>query len=187
MPAPLSVLTAAAQTGPVAVKSPNGPLEISFATMGRPGQGAGGQLAYRVAFRGQPVLEWSNVGLLLEGAPELGPAVRIESSQPSSHYETWKPVHGEASAVTARICAKQGGAGFSPGALWAGTLVPLARWRTEVRRRLKSAPPGTFPRGRGTSPIRNQYVGKRRRHSSHRADMQLTGWGRPAGLPHPPH
>jgi hypothetical protein len=44
-----AVAAAAAQSGPVALQS------------------AGGQLAYRVAFRGKPVIEWSNLGLLLDG------------------------------------------------------------------------------------------------------------------------
>ena len=62
-------------------------------------QAAGGQLAYRVSFRGQPVIQWSNLGLAIEGAPALGPAVRIESSQASSQDETWKSVQGKASLI----------------------------------------------------------------------------------------
>jgi alpha-glucosidase len=110
---PLAVLTAAAQTGQVTLKSPDGALEIAIATVqgralpGANGQvdydaavrAAGGQLAYRVAFRGQPVIEWSNLGLATQGAPALGPAVRIESSQPSSQDETWKPVQGKANPI----------------------------------------------------------------------------------------
>ena len=96
----LAVLTAAAQTGPVVLTSPNGAIEISIATVrGQSVQPAGGQLAYRVAFHGQPVLQWSNLGLLLEGAPPLGPAIRIESSQPSSQDETWTAVQGKASRI----------------------------------------------------------------------------------------
>ena len=96
----LAVVAAAAQTGPVALKSPNGALEISIATVqGQAVQAAGGQLAYRVTFRGQPVLEWSNLGLLIEGAPALGPAVRIESSQASSQDETWKTPQGKANPI----------------------------------------------------------------------------------------
>ena len=96
----LTVVTAAAQTGPVVLQSPNGALEISFATVrGQSVQAAGGQLAYRVTFRGQPVLEWSNLGLAVEGAPALGPAVRIESSQASSQDETWTPVAGKANPI----------------------------------------------------------------------------------------
>ena len=96
----LAVLTAAAQTGPVVLKSPNQALDISIATVrGQSVQAAGGQLAYRVTFRGQPVLEWSNLGLAVEGAPALGPAVRIESSQASSQDETWTPVAGKANPI----------------------------------------------------------------------------------------
>src|SRR5450759_4455440 len=96
----LTVVTASAQTGPVVLQSPNGALEISFATVrGQSVQAAGGQLAYRVALRGQPVIEWSNLGLAVEGAPALGPAVRIESSQTASQDETWTPVAGKANPI----------------------------------------------------------------------------------------
>jgi len=96
----LAALTAAAQTGPVVLTSPNGALEISIATVrGQSVQAAGGQLAYRVTFRGQPVIQWSNLGLALEGSPALGPAVRIESSQPSSQDDTWTPVAGKANPI----------------------------------------------------------------------------------------
>src|ERR1019366_6261691 len=95
-----TVFTAGGQTMPVTLKSPNGALEISIATLrGRNPDAGGGQLAYSIVFRGQPVLEWSNLGLLLEGAPTLGPAVRIATSQQSSQDETWKPVHGKASPI----------------------------------------------------------------------------------------
>ncbi len=95
-----AVFTAAAQSQPVTLRSPNGAIEISIATLrGRNPDAAGGQLACSIAFRGQPVLEWSNLGLLLEGAPALGPAVRIETSQQSSQDETWKPVHGKTSPI----------------------------------------------------------------------------------------
>ena len=93
----LAAVSAAAQTGPVVLKSPNGALEISMA--------AGGQLAYRVTLRGRPVLEWSNLGLLIEGARALGPAVRIESSKASSVDETWKPVQGKANPIRNRYNA----------------------------------------------------------------------------------
>ena len=102
----LAVVAAAAQTGPVALKSPNGALEISIATVrGQSVEASGGQLAYRVDFRGQPVIRWSNLGLLIENAPALGPAVRIESSQPSSQDETWTPVQGKASPIRNRYNA----------------------------------------------------------------------------------
>jgi alpha-glucosidase len=96
----LAVLAATAQTGPVVLTSPNGALEISIATVrGQAVQAAGGELAYRVTFRGQPVIQWSNLGLILEAAPALGTAVRIESSQPSSQDETWTAVQGKASRI----------------------------------------------------------------------------------------
>ncbi|MBZ5582873.1 MAG: glycoside hydrolase family 97 N-terminal domain-containing protein, partial [Acidobacteriia bacterium] len=95
-------LPAAAQTGQVSLKSPNGGLEMTIATMAARGgsvSDAGGQLAYRIAYRGKPVLDWSNLGLALEGSPVLGSAVRIESSQPSSKDETWNSIAGKANPI----------------------------------------------------------------------------------------
>ena len=95
-----AVLTAVAQTGPVLLTSPNGALQISIATVrGQSVEAAGGELAYRVTFRGQPVIQWSNLGLILEAAPALGTAVRIESSQASSQDETWTAVQGQTSRI----------------------------------------------------------------------------------------
>ena len=103
---PLTALTAAAQAGPVVLKSPNGALEISIATLrGQSVQPEGGQLAYRVTFRGQPVLEWSNLGFIMEGSPSLGPAVRVDSSQASSQDETWNAVAGKANPIRNRYNA----------------------------------------------------------------------------------
>ena len=97
---PWAVLAAAAQTGPVVLTSPNGALEIAIATLrGQSVEATAGQLAYRVAFHGRPVLEWSNLGLAIQGAPALGPTVRIESSQASSQDETWTSVQGKANPI----------------------------------------------------------------------------------------
>ena len=52
-----------------------------------------------MAFRGKPVLAWSNLGLMLDGAPALGAAVRIESSQASSQDETWNSLAGKANPI----------------------------------------------------------------------------------------
>ncbi len=96
----LAPLPALAQTGQATLKSPNGDLEIAIATVSGPNvQAAGGQLAYRVVFRGKPVMDWSNLGLILENSPVLGSAVRIESSQPSNHDETWHAVAGKANSI----------------------------------------------------------------------------------------
>jgi alpha-glucosidase len=96
----LAALTATAQTAPVVVKSPDGALEISIATVrGQAVQPAGGQLAYRVDLGGKSVLGWSSLGLLLDGAPALGPAVRIDSSQASTQDETWTSPQGKANPI----------------------------------------------------------------------------------------
>jgi len=95
-----SVYTAAVQAGPVVLKSPNGELEISIATLkGLSLRVEGGQLACCVSFRGRSVLEWSNLGLILEGSSVLGTAIRIESSQTSNQDETWTSVQGKANPI----------------------------------------------------------------------------------------
>jgi len=87
-----AVPAVAAETGPVVLKSPDGAIEMSMGVRG-------GQLAYRVAFRGKTVLDWSNLGLAIEGAAVLGSAVEIESSQASSQDATWQAVAGKASSI----------------------------------------------------------------------------------------
>ena len=72
---------AVAQTA-VVLKSPDGALELSIATVRGPAiSESGGQLAYEVLFRGKPVLDWSNLGLAIQGAPVLGSTVRIKSAK----------------------------------------------------------------------------------------------------------
>lgn len=95
-----ALATIACAAEPVHVKSPNGQLEISIATVQKQSvQPDAGQLAYSVRFGNKPVLEWSNLGLAIEGAPPLGSAVRIDSSEPSSHDDTWNPVAGKANPI----------------------------------------------------------------------------------------
>src|SRR5947208_3313421 len=96
----LTVVAGAAATGPVRLKSPNGSLDVSIATVEKQTvQPDAGQLAYSVSFRNKPLLEWSNLGLAFEGAPTLGSAVRIDSSDSTTHDETWKSVQGKANPI----------------------------------------------------------------------------------------
>ena len=90
---------ARAQTGPVTLKSPNGDLQITVATVRAASPAADGQLAYAVSFRGKPVVEWSSLGLALEDAPALGPGTAIESSRTSSEDATWTAVQGKANPI----------------------------------------------------------------------------------------
>ena len=94
-----ALIPAAAQTGPVVLKSPNGALEISFSV--RKGDAAAemGQLAYSITFQSKPLFDWSALGLVLQGAPPLGAQVRIVSAQPSSEDETWSAPHGKANPI----------------------------------------------------------------------------------------
>ena len=84
---------------PVTLKSPNSDLEIAIATLSEGSPSGEGQLAYRVTFRGKPVLDWSSLGLDIQGAPPLGPAVRITGSENSSADESWRAPHGKANPI----------------------------------------------------------------------------------------
>src|SRR3954463_3736380 len=91
--------SAPAQTA-VILKSPDGALELSIAAVrGQSIQESGGQLAYRVEFRGKPVLDWSNLGLAIQGAPVLGSAVRIELTKTSAGDETWNSIAGKTNPI----------------------------------------------------------------------------------------
>ncbi len=89
-----------AQTGPVVLTSPDGTLQISIATLdGSTPSASGGQLAYRVELRGKAVLEWSHLGLDIEGSRPLGSTVRILGSSPATHDETWTSPQGKANPI----------------------------------------------------------------------------------------
>lgn len=94
------VLPLLAQTGPVLLKSPDGALEIAIATLaGNAPSDAGGQLAYRVSLGGKPVIEWSRLGLDIQGSAPLGATVKITTSKPSNSDETWRSPHGKANPI----------------------------------------------------------------------------------------
>jgi alpha-glucosidase len=114
----LAAAQVAAQTGSVVVKSPDGRLEMTIATVGGRGGAvseAGGQLAYKVTFGGKPLMDWSNLGLFLQeantpapgpggrggsaGPRALGAAVRIQSSAASAVDDTWQSVQGKANPI----------------------------------------------------------------------------------------
>jgi alpha-glucosidase len=66
---------------------------------GNPFKSPPANFAYRVALRGKPVLDWSNLGLAIQGAPVLGSAVRIESTKTSASDETWNSVAGKTNPI----------------------------------------------------------------------------------------
>jgi len=85
---------------PAVLVSPDGKLELAFQVLAPAATaGPGGQLAYEVSYEGKPVLARSHLGLLLEGAPLLGGAVRIVGVEKSSHDETYRLVHGKSNPV----------------------------------------------------------------------------------------
>jgi alpha-glucosidase len=96
---------AVGQTAPVVLRSPSRELEIAFATLAAGAPAETGQLAYRVTFRAEPVLDWSNLGLDFQGAQLLGKEVRILASDASSGDETWSAPHGKANPIRNRYNA----------------------------------------------------------------------------------
>ncbi|MBI3280046.1 MAG: glycoside hydrolase family 97 protein [Acidobacteria bacterium] len=102
----LAALAALPSPAQVALQSPDSRLEIQFATLaGGSPSSEGGQLAYRVSFRGKPVVDWSNLALNLQGAEPLGTAVRILSSEAAKADETWQAPHGKARTIRNRYAA----------------------------------------------------------------------------------
>jgi alpha-glucosidase len=97
-------MSAAAQAQtPVILKSPNGALQLSVATMGaQSAQESAGQLAYKIEFHGKPVLDWSSLGLDLQGSAVLGSAVRVDAAKTSNHDETWNSIAGKANPIRDR-------------------------------------------------------------------------------------
>ncbi|PYV17446.1 MAG: glycoside hydrolase family 97, partial [Acidobacteria bacterium] len=87
------------------LRSPSRELEIAFATLADGAPAETGQLAYHVTFRAKPVLDWSNLGLDLQGAQLLGREVRILASDASSGDETWSAPHGKANPIRNRYNA----------------------------------------------------------------------------------
>jgi alpha-glucosidase len=105
-----------AQATPVVVSSPNGQIQMTINAVPRaPGRGGaaqaatpppqGGQLSYQISFAGKPLLNWSQLGLLLEGQPALGARVRIVGSKTSSADETYKVVAGKSNPIRNRYNA----------------------------------------------------------------------------------
>lgn len=112
----LAVPLAQPQTTAVMLKSPDDGLEISIATLSGGSPSETGQLAYRVSFRGNPLIDWSNLGLDIQGAPVLGSEVRILSSDTSAGDETWtspagkaNPIRNHYNAVTVRTAETRRG------------------------------------------------------------------------------
>ncbi len=95
-----TALAAAAQNNPVVLKSPDGALELSIATLsGASPSDSGGQLAYRVSLRGKPVFDWSKLGLEIQGGPPLGAGMKIVSAEASTHDGSWSSTFGKANPI----------------------------------------------------------------------------------------
>jgi alpha-glucosidase len=87
-----AALAATCAWGQASLKSPDAAIEIAIAANGGP-------LAYRVSYRGKPVILESPLGLQLEQAPPLGAAVRIAASRTGALDETYSMPHGRSNPV----------------------------------------------------------------------------------------
>lgn len=100
-----SALPLCAQTGAATVLSPDGKLELTLETIGSDKAPGPGQLIYRVAVDGKPLIEPSKLQLDLQGAPALGSQVRIIRQTPSSGEDNYRLAAGKSGDVKARFNA----------------------------------------------------------------------------------
>src|SRR5512143_2964681 len=94
----LAVLAASAargQEGSAKVASPDGQVEFTLSA----GSDTGGQLAYRVTYRGKPLFDRSLLGLQIQNQPTLGDALKILSTKTGGENETYTVVHGKSNPV----------------------------------------------------------------------------------------
>ncbi len=89
----------AAQTSAVRLSSPDGRIEITFATRMGNADAADGALTYKVDFQGKPVLDWSRLGLEIQGQPPLGAAIRVVSSKTDQADETYRMPYGKSNPI----------------------------------------------------------------------------------------
>ena len=90
----LTVLTLSAWATEHRVTSPNGKLALTVSD-------AGG-LSYRVEVDGQPLLQWSQLGLEFAGGVTLGPAATIRTVKAAKHDGTWDNRFGKRRVVRDR-------------------------------------------------------------------------------------
>jgi alpha-glucosidase len=96
---PLTVLiagTLAQAAGAAELRSPDGNLAVTFDVT------SAGQPYYRIAYRNQPILAESHLGMELQAAGKLVDGFAIVRTATTSHDSTWKPVYGERSEIRDR-------------------------------------------------------------------------------------
>lgn len=95
------------QTGPIALSSPDSLIQANFSIVpSSPSQDGSGQLIYAITYKGNLLIEKSNLGLEMQDQPVLGSNVRIVASRTSKINETYtipagksNPVHNECNAL----------------------------------------------------------------------------------------
>jgi alpha-glucosidase len=88
-----------AATCPAQLKSPDGKIELTFATMKDNLPADTGRLVYYVTFNNKPLLNASGLRLDLQDQKPLGPDIRIIKSTPSANDSTYHPLAGKTSTV----------------------------------------------------------------------------------------
>ena len=79
------------------VASPDNQVKLTFAV--RQAAGGGNAMVYRVAYKGEPLLEDSALGLVLQDAAPLSRDVTVLGVDTRTHRECWQPVYGERSWI----------------------------------------------------------------------------------------
>mgnify|MGYP003816618827 CR=1 FL=1 len=74
---------------PLAISSPSGDLTVEFMLLAK------GEPAYRVVYKGKPVVETSTLGFDFKGAPSLKAGFKITGQQTREFNETWTMPWGE--------------------------------------------------------------------------------------------
>jgi alpha-glucosidase len=87
------------------VASPDGNLILSIETVTKDANTPAGQLVYRVAYRGKPLVEQSALKFELEGRRPLGTEVRITGTAKSQGEDSYKLLAGKTSEVHDRYNA----------------------------------------------------------------------------------
>src|SRR5579859_5152302 len=87
------------------VASPDGNLVLSIEIAAKDGNGGVGQLVYRVAYRGKPLVEQSVLKFEVEGRRPLGAEVRVTGTAKSQGEDSYKLLTGKTSEVHDRYNA----------------------------------------------------------------------------------
>ncbi len=81
------------QNGTLTVDSPDGEIHVSIET-------GGGTPGYRIEYRDQEILGFSELGLTFRGLPALGPGMAVKGTRANSVNESWERIWGRNKMAT---------------------------------------------------------------------------------------